>query len=497
LSPAQFRAAIASVIMTILLGALDQTIVGVAVPSIARQLGGFEWMAWVISSYLIASTVVTPLYGKFSDIYGRRSVMSFAIILFLLASVACALSQTLPQLVLARVLQGAGGGGLISMSQAVIADVIPLRQRGRFQGYVSVVWAVASLLGPVVGGVFTQYLSWPWIFWVNLPVGLLALFLVRRALGGISGGVTTPERVKTRIDVLGAGLMLLALTALLVPITRVGQGTPWSDPLNLIGLAAGAALLAAFFAQERRHPDPMVSLAFFKNKVVVGCCALVFICFFNFIALSVLVPLRSQLVAGLSATDAGLRLLPMTLAIPFAAFLSGRAMHRTGRVLPALRWGAALVPLGLFGMSLSTPTSLWAAPCLVVAGLGMGLQMPPALILIQQAVPRHQVGSVTGLIAFFRQLGGAIGIAVLSSVLLMWLRKHLPAGAEAASSEGLGALLKSATGSPANGVFKGVDDTAFQYVMLLTAAVSLLALWWVPRLPELASEDVPVKAVST
>ena len=501
LPPAQFRAAIASVIMTILLGALDQTIVGVAVPAIARQLGGFEWMAWVISSYLIASTVVTPLYGKFSDIYGRRSVMSFAIVLFLFASVACALSQSLPQLVLARVLQGAGGGGLISMSQAVIADVVPLRQRGRFQSYISVVWAVASLLGPVVGGVFTQYLSWPWIFWINLPVGLLALVLVRRALGGVAGGVAgggsggkqAAPRVKSRIDVLGAFLMLLALTALLVPITRVGQGTPWSDALNLSCLASGAVLLVAFFAQERRHPDPMVSLALFNNKVVVACCALVFICFFNFIALSVLVPLRSQLVAGLSATDAGLRLLPMTLAIPFAAFISGRAMQRTGRVLPAVRWGVVLVPLGLLGMSFSSPTGVWAAPFLVLTGLGMGLQMPPALILVQQAVPRAQVGSVTGLIAFFRQLGGAIGIAVLSSVLLIWLRQHLPAGADAAASEGLGALLKSATATSAEvtieGSFRGVDDTAFQYVMVLTAAVSMLSLWCLPRLPELSAHD--------
>jgi EmrB/QacA subfamily drug resistance transporter len=494
LPPAQFRAAIASVIMTILLGALDQTIVGVAVPTIARQLGGFEWMAWVISSYLIASTVVTPLYGKFSDIYGRRSVMSFAIVLFLLASVACALSQSLPQLVLARVLQGAGGGGLISMSQAVIADVVPLRQRGRFQSYISVVWAVASLLGPVVGGVFTQYLSWPWIFWVNLPVGLLALFLVRRALGGM----TAEPRIKRRIDVLGAFLMLLALTALLVPITRVGQGTPWSDALNLSCLAGGGVLLAAFFAQERRHPDPMVSLALFNNKVVVACCALVFICFFNFIALSVLVPLRSQLVAGLSATDAGLRLLPMTLAIPFAAFVSGRAMQRTGRVLPAIRWGVMLVPVGLLGMGFSAPTSLWATLWLVLTGLGMGLQMPPALILVQQAVPRALVGSVTGLIAFFRQLGGAIGIAVLSSVLLMWLRQHLPAGAEGAASEGLGALLKSTAPGDgvAQGAFKDVDDTAFRYVMLLTAAVSMLSLWWLPRLPELSAHDAANDSVN-
>jgi len=499
LSPAQFRAAIASVIMTILLGALDQTIVGVAVPTIARQLGGFEWMAWVISSYLIASTVVTPLYGKFSDIYGRRNVMSFAIVLFLLASVACALSQSLPQLVLARVLQGAGGGGLIAMSQAVIADIVPLRQRGRFQGYVSMVWAVASLLGPVVGGVFTQYLSWPWIFWVNVPVSLLALFLVRRALGGM----TPAARIKRRIDVLGALLMLLALTALLVPITRVGQGTPWSDALNLGCLAAGAVLLAAFLAQERRHPDPMVSLALFKNRVVVACCALVFICFFNFIALSVLVPLRSQLVAGLTATDAGLHLLPMTLATPFAAFLSGRAMHLTGRVLPAIRWGVLLVPVGLLGLGFASPISPWATLCLMVAGMGMGLQMPPVLILIQQAVPRSQLGSVTGLVAFFRQLGGAIGIAVLSSVLLVWLRQHLPAAADGAVSEGLGALLKSAASTAMDGAapggvkaaVKGVNDSAFQYVMMLTAAVSLVSLWWLPRLPELGAQDTEMPAV--
>jgi len=359
--------------------------------------------------------------------------------------------------------------------------------------------AVASLLGPVVGGVFTQYLSWPWIFWVNVPVSLLALFLVRRALGGM----TPAARIKRRIDVLGALLMLLALTALLVPITRVGQGTPWSDALNLGCLAAGAVLLAAFLAQERRHPDPMVSLALFKNRVVVACCALVFICFFNFIALSVLVPLRSQLVAGLTATDAGLRLLPMTLATPFAAFLSGRAMHLTGRVLPAIRWGVLLVPVGLLGLGFASPISPWATLCLMVAGMGMGLQMPPVLILIQQAVPRSQLGSVTGLVAFFRQLGGAIGIAVLSSVLLVWLRQHLPAAADGAVSEGLGALLKSAASTAMDGAapggvkaaVKGVNDSAFQYVMMLTAAVSLVSLWWLPRLPELGAQDTEMPAV--
>ncbi|MDP3823397.1 MAG: MDR family MFS transporter [Burkholderiales bacterium] len=484
LTPSQLRAATAAVMMTILLGALDQTIVSVAVPTIARQLGGFEWMAWVISGYLIASTAVTPLYGKFSDLFGRRKVMSFAIVLFLLASVACALAQTLPQLVIARVLQGAGGGGLITMAQAVIADVVPLRERGRYQSYISIVWAVASMLGPVVGGVLTEYLSWPWIFWINLPVGLVALVLVHRSLGALPLKRGTPK-----IDGAGALLLLSGLTAFLIPITRVGQGTPWNDAANAIGWAIALVLLALFVAQQRRHPDAIVPMALFGNRVVVACCALLFVCFFNFIALSVLVPLRLQLVAGYSAADAGLYLLPMTLAIPAAAFLSGRWLYRTGQVLPAQRLGVALVPLGLAALGFTGPTSLLAAVALVVVGIGMGLQMPTTLITVQQSVPREQVGTVTALTAFFRLLGGAIGIAVLSSVALLLLRAHLPPGVTSLGGEGLGAMLDAARAAHGTST---QSDGAFRQVMFVSAVVSLLSLWLVTRLPDIRLHDVAI-----
>ena len=442
--------------MTILLGALDQTIVSVALPSIARQLGGFEWMAWVISGYLIAATVVTPLYGKFSDLFGRRRVLGAAVIIFVLGSAACALAQSMPQLVLARVLQGVGGGGLIALPQAVIADVVPVRDRGRYQSYVSVVWVVASLLGPVVGGMLTEQLSWAWIFWINLPLGLLTLTLVETSLR------TLPlHRGEARVDGVGALLLLAGLTAALIPITRVGQGGTWLDPFNLAGWALAALLLAGFVRQQRRHPEPIVPMALLANPVVVTCCAMLFLLFFNFIALSVLVPLRVQMVAGLNPADAALHLLPMTLATPVAAFLGGRWLAHTGRVRPPQQVGTVLVPLALLALSLVPATGALATLGLVAVGLGMGLQISTTLITVQQSVPKPMIGTVTGLTGFFRLLGGAIGIAVLSTITLLLLRAQLPAAA------GLG------------------RDIAFRQLMQVCALVALPAIWFAYRVPDL------------
>ncbi len=347
------------------------------------------------------------------------------------------------------------------------------------------------MLGPVIGGLLTEYLSWPWIFWINLPVGLLALALVRSALRTLPLPHTSAP---PRIDLPGALLLLGGLTALLIPITRIGQGAPWHAAGNLLGWALAAALLALFVRQERCHPDPIVPMALFANRAVLGCCALLFVCFFNFIAMSVLVPLRLQLVAGLSAADAALRLLPLTLAIPAAAFASGRWLYRTGRVLPAQRLGVALVPAALLALGFGDPTGKLASLALVALGIGMGLQLPTTLITVQQSVPRAQIGTVTALTAFFRLLGGAVGIAVLSSVLLLLLREHLPAGANAPGLDGFAQLFEM---SRAGHSAAGAGDAAFRQVSWLAAAGSLASLWFVSWLPDLRLHDTAVASTRT
>lgn len=266
---AQVRSIIVGVLLAILMGALDQTIISVALPVLSAELGGFAWLAWVVSGYLVAVAVVTPIYGKLGDLYGRRLMLSVSIGIFLVASVLCALSTSMAMLVAARVLQGVGGGGLISISQGIIADVISPRERGRYQGYVSGTYAVASVAGPLLGGVLTNYLSWRWVFWINIPLGLLAFFVSRRALAQLA-----PPRVERRIDYTGALLLSIGLTALLVGITRIGQGRAVLDPTNLALFGAALLVLLAFVWQQSRAPEPILPLYLFRIPTVVLCCGI-------------------------------------------------------------------------------------------------------------------------------------------------------------------------------------------------------------------------------
>lgn len=478
-SPERARWVIATAMLVILLGALDQTIVVVAVPTIARELGDVGWLAWVVSSYLVAATVVTPLYGRYGDRHGRAAVLVFGIALFLVASVGCALAQTMPQLVIARALQGAGGGALISCAQALIADVVPLRERGRYQGWIAAVWAGANIAGPVVGGVLTHHLSWPWVFWINLPLGALALAMIHRGLRGLP----VPGRGGAA-DIPGALLLVAGLTALLLPITRIGQGSGWSEPANALPLLGAVLLLALFVRHERRCADPLVPLQLLALPTVALCSALLFLVFFVMIALTVLIPLRLQWVAGLSVADSALHLLALTLGIPAAASIAGRVMYRSGRIRPLQRVGVALVPAALVVLALLPAGRAWPVVtaeslALLLLGLGLGLQLPTGLVSSQNAVPREHIGTVTALTSLARLLGGAIGVAVLSSLLWVLLREQLPQVAEG----GLELLVHTLQTRP-DTVDPQALDRGFRIVLWVCAGVSLLAWPLAGSLPD-------------
>ena len=413
LPPAQFRAAVTAVLLLILVGALDQMTVSVAVPTIAGTIGGFEHMAWVIATYMIASTVVTPLYGRFGDMYGRRQVLLVAIGLFMAGSAACMAATSMPWLLAARLVQGAGAGGLVALSQGVVADIVPLRDRGRYQGYVSMVWGAASVVGPVAGGVLTQYLSWRWIFGADVVMGLFAWWLVQRSLRALPGG-----QGRQQVDWVGAVLLLATLVLLLLPITRLGQGTALVEPVNLGCLGAAGIGGLLLWHHQRRVPAPMLPFQLLLHPVVIRGSVLLFNVFFVFVALCLLVPLRLQLVAGWSASQAGMFLMWLTLSVPGAVFVSGRWLTRTGEVRPMQRLGPVLVIGALLALAALDPrqAALHAA-CLVMLGFGFGLQMPSNLLMVQNAVARDELGTATALTVFFRALGGAVGIAVMSSVV--------------------------------------------------------------------------------
>lgn len=483
--------------LAILLGALEQSIVAVVLPDIALQLNGFEDMAWVISAYLVASTVVTPIYGKLSDVLGRRSVLTFAIALFLLASVACALAATMPQLIAARILQGLGGGGLISVSQATIADVVPLRERGRYQGYVSGVWAVASMAGPVIGGYLAHFLSWRWIFWINLPLALLALVVVRRALRHlpVSGQ-------RHRIDYLGALLFGGGLSGVLVFLTRLGQGQSALRADTLALLLAGLVGLGLFVWQERRAADPVIPLAMLRVPTVAICCTALFLCFFQLIAMSVLLPLRFQVVGGAHADTAALRLVPLTLAIPFGAYAAGRLMSRSGRYKPLQMFGSAAAPLAIVGLAFVDPHAVWLSALVMIAlGLSIGLQLPSSLVATQNAVPPQQVGVATALTAFSRLLGGAVGVAVLTTVLIVLLRHNGMTVGDMGGGEDvlMGMFRRAMAGGEAGdaAAVRLAAEHAFRMLFLASALVSLAAPFLVVRMPEAALRGAPARAAAS
>ncbi|HTN65294.1 MAG TPA: MDR family MFS transporter [Burkholderiaceae bacterium] len=487
LSHAEVRSVIIGLMLAILLGALDQTIVAVALPMMSAELQGFDLLAWVVSGYLVAVAVATPIYGKLGDLYGRRAMLSSAIAVFLAASVASAMAQSMPMLVAARIVQGLGGGGLISVAQATIADVVAPRDRGRFQGYISGAFAVASVSGPLAGGFLTAYLSWRWVFWINLPLGLAAFVISRRALARLP-----VPHIKRPVDYPGALLLSLGLSVLLIGITRVGQGVAWSEALNLRLFFVALAALVAFLWQERRAAEPIIPLDLLRMPTVSICCSILFIAFFQIVSLSVLIPLRLQMMTDTGVEGAALQLIPLSLAIPFGAYIGGSLTARSGHFKRIQLSGALMVPLAVLGVALIDPqTTIAGVLLMAVTGFGIGLQLPTSMVAVQNAVPHRHVGIATAVTAFSRSLGAAVGIAILMALLLTILHDKastlpgLLSGADIVKSM-LSAAVEAAPtmGHELHAQLRVVVQDAFQMLFTLSALVALSAVALVAMIPD-------------
>ena len=404
-----------------LLAALDQTIVATALPTIVGDLGGLNHLSWVVTAYLVASTVTTPLYGKISDLYGRKRVFQFAIVIFLIGSALAGLSQNMTELIAFRGLQGVGAGGLITLAMTIIGDVVPPRERGRYQGYMGAVFALASVIGPLMGGFFVDQLSWRWVFYVNLPVGAVALVVTSIVLD------LPIKRVSHTIDYLGTALLVGAVGSILLAVTWGGTQYAWgSGTIITLGLA-GAVLLAAFIAVERRVPEPVLPLYLFKNRVFSVATATMFIVGLAMFGGIIYLPLFLQVVGGHSATNAGLLLLPLILGLMFTSILSGRVISRTGRYKAFPVTGMLVMALGMYLLSTMGPTTtqLSASAYMVVLGLGLGMVMQVLVLAVQNAVDQRDLGVATGTATFLRSMGGAFGVALLGTVLSNRLAANL------------------------------------------------------------------------
>ncbi|MGH9080296.1 MAG: MDR family MFS transporter, partial [Acidimicrobiales bacterium] len=404
------------------LAALDQTIVATALPTIVNSLHGLNHISWVVTAYLLTSTISTPLYGKLSDQFGRKGLFQLAIVIFLAGSVLSGLSQSMAELIAFRGIQGIGAGGLMALAMTIIADVVSPRDRGRYQGYFGATFALSSVAGPLLGGLFTDNLSWRWIFYINVPIGIAALVVTSLVL-------KLPFRRRShRVDYLGAFLLLIGVTAALLVTVWGGTQYAWASP-TIIGLALVALVFVAGFAVWERHAsEPILPPSLFRIGIFRVASSVSFLLAMVMFGSIIYIPLYLQLVDGLSATVSGLLLIPLMLGLLVASIVSGQLVTRTGRYKPFPIIGSALAIVGMFLLSqLSIGTShLTMALYMVVLGAGMGMTMQIMVLVTQNAVPTTQIGTGTAAITFFRSLGGAFGTSLFGAVFIAGLAHWIP-----------------------------------------------------------------------
>ncbi|MFE1447055.1 DHA2 family efflux MFS transporter permease subunit [Streptomyces olivaceoviridis] len=410
--PGSVLVPIGALLLGLLLAALDQTIVATALPTIVSDLGGLEHLSWVVTAYLLASTAATPLWGKLGDQYGRKRLFQTAIVIFLIGSALCGMARDMPQLIAFRALQGLGGGGLMVLSMAIVGDLVPPRERGRYQGLFGAVFGTTSVLGPLLGGLFTEHLSWRWVFYVNLPIGVIALAVIATAL-------RIPRRTAHHvIDYLGTFLIAAVATCLVLVASLGGTTWPWGSA-QIIGLAVlGVVLAVAFVAVERRAAEPVLPLGLFRIRTFALAAVISFIVGFAMFGALTYLPTFLQVVHGISPTLSGVHMLPMVFGLLLSSTLSGQIVSRTGRwkVFPIT--GTAVTTLGLLLLHRLDEHSSTAvmSVCFFVFGTGLGLVMQVLVLIVQNAVSYEDLGVATSGATFFRSIGASFGVAIFGTV---------------------------------------------------------------------------------
>lgn len=413
LSHRQVRLVFVGLMSGMFLAALDQSIVGTALPTIVGELGGLQHYSWVATSYMLTSTASAPLYGKLSDLYGRRGVFQAAIVIFLVGSVLGGVAQDMTQLIVFRAVQGLGAGGIMVLAMAIVGDIVSPRERGRYQGYVGTVFAASSIVGPLFGGFFVDHLTWRWIFYINLPVGAVALVITTSAL-------RLPfKRQEHAIDYLGSALLVAAVSTFLLVTVWGGREHAWGSA-TILGLLAGStALLVLFILRERSAAEPVLPLRLFRSPIFSISVAGLFIVGLSMFGAVIFLPLFLQLVTGASATKSGLLMLPMMGGLMTASVVSGQIITRVGRykIFPVA--GAGIVSVGIALLStLEADTSrVTSGVFMAITGAGIGLIMPVLMLVLQNAVDHRDLGTATSAGNFFRSMGGAVGVAVYGAIL--------------------------------------------------------------------------------
>ncbi|HEV7529084.1 MAG TPA: MDR family MFS transporter [Solirubrobacteraceae bacterium] len=474
-------------LLVMFLAALDQTIVATALPTIVGDLGGLSHISWVVTAYLLAQTVVTPLYGKLGDMYGRKIVLQGGLILFLAGSALCGLSQNLDELIAFRALQGLGGGGLMVSAQAAIGDVVPPRERGRYTGLFGAVFGLASVAGPLLGGFLTSGLSWRWIFYVNLPLGIGALFVLGATLPSLS------QRTHHSIDYLGTALLAAGLSAIVLMSSLGGTSFSWGSPV-IVGLAiAGVLLIGAFAVAERRAAEPVLPLRLLRNRVFATTSAVGFVVGFSLFGAVTYLPLFLQVVKGASPTGSGLQLVPLMGGLLVTSIASGQVITRTGHYRPFPIAGTAIMVIGLYllstmGASTSTITSF---AYMFVLGLGLGMVMQVLVLAVQNAVDYSDLGVATSGATLFRSIGGSLGTAVLGAIfanrLSEQLKSALPRGSSVSASSGsVNPQQIDRLPAPLRADYLHAFTNSLSSVFLVAAAIAVVAFaltWLIRELP--------------